>query len=663
MKARVTLAALLLAGAVPSVARATAKFTIQVTDTAGVGFKDTTPATPVAGNSGTTVGQQRLNVFQAAADAWGRILESTVPIVVDASFAPLECSGGMAVEGQAAPFSVQNIAGLPSKGDYPKALANKILGKDVYPGEADITAQFNGGLYDCIGTDWYYGLDGNAAGDEANLLTTVIHELGHGLGFTDDVDPTTGVFYMGSAPTFATFMLDNKTSKHLSAMTNAERKAAYADVRQLVWDGPRTKEVAARFLTKGSPSIQVTPAVSGFSGAIGEANFGPALSSGSAITGGLVTGTLASDCKTVTGTFTGKVVLIISPSTRCASITAAYGVQKGGGLAMLFAYNDTSSPPPVALEFRNSDIASYPAITIPTLAVTISDADLLKSAAGATVTLSADTAKVVGADAAGNTYLFASNPIQPGSTGSHWDPLVRPNLIMEPVDQPNPVMYLDMERAVMWDIGWTGTCGNGTVDGQEGCDDGASNSDYLPNACRLDCTKSRCGDGVVDTGEQCDPGGNGKLGDLNCNASCELKSGTTGTGGKGAGGTGGSGTGGSSGKADAGSSGAGGTGAGGAGAGGTIVTESGGASGTGGRGQTGGTNAAGGSAGSGSGSGGSAGSGSHGGAGGTSSGTSTGAKSSGCGCHVGGSERAPTSALLFLVAVSLAFAGRRRPRR
>jgi cysteine-rich repeat protein len=49
-------------------------------------------------------------------------------------------------------------------------------------------------------------------------------------------------------------------------------------------------------------------------------------------------------------------------------------------------------------------------------------------------------------------------------------------------------------------------CGNGFVDEGEGCDDGADNSDTAPDACRADCTPARCGDGVLDTGEACDDG-------------------------------------------------------------------------------------------------------------------------------------------------------------
>ena len=50
------------------------------------------------------------------------------------------------------------------------------------------------------------------------------------------------------------------------------------------------------------------------------------------------------------------------------------------------------------------------------------------------------------------------------------------------------------------------SCGDGVIDTDEGCDDGANNSDTDANACRIDCLVSSCGDGVVDTGEGCDNG-------------------------------------------------------------------------------------------------------------------------------------------------------------
>ena len=49
-------------------------------------------------------------------------------------------------------------------------------------------------------------------------------------------------------------------------------------------------------------------------------------------------------------------------------------------------------------------------------------------------------------------------------------------------------------------------CGNGVPDAGEQCDDGASNSDTEPDACRTDCSSPWCGDGVTDGGEECDDG-------------------------------------------------------------------------------------------------------------------------------------------------------------
>jgi hypothetical protein len=74
-----------------SVASATATFVINNLDGPGEGFNDLTAVAPVAGNPGATLGAQRLNAFQAAADAWGQILDSPVTIVVDANMDPLPC--------------------------------------------------------------------------------------------------------------------------------------------------------------------------------------------------------------------------------------------------------------------------------------------------------------------------------------------------------------------------------------------------------------------------------------------------------------------------------------------------------------------------------------------------------------------------------------------
>ena len=78
-----------------------------------------------------------------------------------------------------------------------------------------------------------------------------------------------------------------------------------------------------------------------------------------------------------------------------------------------------------------------------------------------------------------------------------------------------PVTLCPAGSAVCGDGIYAPTC--------EGCDDGAANSDTLPDACRTNCRKAGCGDGVVDSGETCDDGNTASCD--GCSASCQLEPG------------------------------------------------------------------------------------------------------------------------------------------
>ncbi len=90
----------LAAGAGPAGAAAT--ITVVNNDGAGEGFNDPTVVAPVGGNSGTTLGAQRLNAFEFAAEIWADLIASDVEIRVAAEFNPLLCDPNVgAVLGQA----------------------------------------------------------------------------------------------------------------------------------------------------------------------------------------------------------------------------------------------------------------------------------------------------------------------------------------------------------------------------------------------------------------------------------------------------------------------------------------------------------------------------------------------------------------------------------
>src|SRR5687767_8328462 len=86
----VSMAAAVMLAAAPVLANSTV--TIVNGNAPGVGFNDPTPAVPVGGNTGTTVGQQRLIAFQHAADIWAARLDSAVEISVLSTFEPLTCT-------------------------------------------------------------------------------------------------------------------------------------------------------------------------------------------------------------------------------------------------------------------------------------------------------------------------------------------------------------------------------------------------------------------------------------------------------------------------------------------------------------------------------------------------------------------------------------------
>ncbi|MGB7068505.1 MAG: hypothetical protein WBD22_03355 [Pyrinomonadaceae bacterium] len=236
-----------------------ATITIINNDGPGEGFNDTRPAfaNPEGGNTGATRGEQRMNVFEFAAGIWGDFLDTSVPIQVRAGFDSMECGAGGAILGGAGPLTLhRDFTGAELPGTwYVGALANKQSGTDRST-SPDLDAEFNVDIDDaCLGagTRYYYGLNSSVPSGRINLLATVLHEIGHGVGFISLVDESTGALFQGLPDIWARSMFDEATGAHWDQMTDSQRQASAVSNGGLKWDGPSVR-LASGFLGGGSDS-------------------------------------------------------------------------------------------------------------------------------------------------------------------------------------------------------------------------------------------------------------------------------------------------------------------------------------------------------------------------------------------------------------------------
>jgi len=226
-------------------------------DDPGLGFNDNTPVSPVGGNTGTTLGQQRMNAFRRATEIWAERLNSSVPIVVEAGFAALPCEeGGAWGAGTLVTSFHKDFSGAPRPNTwYVQSHANALAETDLSPVHSDMQIWVNSSLDEgCIpGINWYYGLDGNCPATSLDFVTISLHEICHGLGFMKLVSES-GERYQGYDDVFMLFLRDVSAGKNWSEMTDSERAASSIDTDDLVWIGD-TVNAASWMLSTGLHSI------------------------------------------------------------------------------------------------------------------------------------------------------------------------------------------------------------------------------------------------------------------------------------------------------------------------------------------------------------------------------------------------------------------------
>ncbi|MFN2491287.1 MAG: PA domain-containing protein [Pyrinomonadaceae bacterium] len=430
-----------------------ASIVIQVADDPGVGFNDPTVVPAVGGNNATTLGRQRLNAFQYAANIWGAVLNSNTTITILARWQPMTCTTSTAVLGAAGTITIESdFSGAPVANTwYSAALANSKGGTDLNTGNADIRATFNSNLGnpDCLdGRPFYLGLDNNH-GNNVDLVTVLLHEFAHGLGFQSFTNSGTGVRPQGINSIYDRFLFDNTAGKTWAAMTtDAERQASAINTGNLTWSGSQVTNDFVSML--GTPRLKVNspPAIAG-NYTVGTAAFGSPLAT-TGVTGIVAQAAPVDGCTSFpSGVFSGRIALI--DRGNCNFTVKVKNAQVAGAVGVIIANNI-----PGIIQMSGGDST----ISIPSVLVSDTDGFTIKNQLGTPVnaTLMMDTSAPSGV-ALGRALMFSPDPISVGSSVSHWDVTEYPNQLMEPNisgDLTHSLApTLDLTTSLLRDLGWS----------------------------------------------------------------------------------------------------------------------------------------------------------------------------------------------------------------
>jgi hypothetical protein len=171
------------------------------------------------------------SAVQAAVDIWSENFASTVPINVNVKWGSSSSYGVLASASAKSNFA--NFNGAPdSTLYYPSALANALAGKDLDPTspEMEITIASN--------APWYFGVDGKCPARSYDLVSVILHEMGHGLGFISGsyYDAFSG-FGRVDQPTPFDAYAQLPDGKRLSDMASPSLETGKAMTSDLVWSG------------------------------------------------------------------------------------------------------------------------------------------------------------------------------------------------------------------------------------------------------------------------------------------------------------------------------------------------------------------------------------------------------------------------------------------
>jgi hypothetical protein len=369
----------------------TSTITLRVRDGDDDGFNDPTVVAAAPENpGGTTLGGQRLAAMQWAAAIWGAQLGSGIEINIEVSFEELDCGpdpeDGAVLASAGADFLFHDFPNAPRQNTwYHGALAESLANENLSttedgatPNDGDLAITFNGRIDEGCLTEsyrFYYGLDGNTPQGQASFATVALHEMAHGLGFSNFVNLDFGTMPMRIPDIYTAFTFDADLELHWDVMSNEQRRNSAINTDQVVWDGPNTSDATFDFLDNAPVFTVSRPRFLAGAYVVQPAQFGPAIDFAGA-SGDLVLVYDASENPTLgcgalanAEEIAGKIALV--DRGECYFTQKVKNAQNAGAVAVIVVNNLPDGLPPMG--------GTDSSITIPSAGISQADGELLKS--------------------------------------------------------------------------------------------------------------------------------------------------------------------------------------------------------------------------------------------------------------------------------------------